>query len=52
MTLIYGTSIQALHFLTPLALIYTLLGFVDSDPPNRYALDEHDRFISQSPRWS
>lgn len=30
--LIYGTSTQALHFLPALALNYTLLGFVDSDP--------------------
>ncbi|MFC3912165.1 class I SAM-dependent methyltransferase [Pseudaeromonas sharmana] len=30
--LIYGTSAQALHFLPALALNYTLLGFVDSDP--------------------
>lgn len=30
--LIYGTSTQALHFLPALALNYTLLGFIDSDP--------------------
>ncbi len=30
--LVYGTSTQALHFLTALALNHTLLGFVDSDP--------------------
>ncbi|WP_421228007.1 class I SAM-dependent methyltransferase [Aeromonas enteropelogenes] len=30
--LIYGTSTQALHFLPALALNFTLLGFVDSDP--------------------
>ncbi|MFQ1686003.1 class I SAM-dependent methyltransferase [Aeromonas veronii] len=36
--LIYGTSTQALHFLPALALNYTLLGFVDSDPAKQGSL--------------
>lgn len=43
--LIYGTSTQALHFLPALALNFTLLGFVDSDP---HTLDEQAGISPQS----